>query len=67
MLSISKASTEDVNHQMNLLQEQMNKCDNMFDRSRAEIETMEHFIDKYVPIRISKTIEEFLRATLPDS
>jgi len=52
---------------MNLLQEQMNKCDNMFDRSRAEIETMEHFIDKYVPIRISKTIEEFLRATLPDS
>lgn len=28
---------------------------------------MEHFIDKYVPISISKTIEEFLRSTLPES
>jgi hypothetical protein len=28
---------------------------------------MEHFIDKYIPLRIQKMIEESLRSILPDS
>ncbi len=48
---------------MNLI----SRAESQNDEATIEINHLKHFIDNYVPVRVSKTVEEFLRATLPET
>jgi hypothetical protein len=44
----------------------INETKNEFDKSKVEFARMVHFIDKYVPIKISTISGEFLKASLSE-
>lgn len=52
--------------QIQILQNQIDQKNHELDHLTAEFQHLQHFVDKYIPIRISKTCEEFLHKTLPD-
>lgn len=66
-MQITKLGCKEFEARWAILQNQVNSVDSNFDHTKAELQTMEHFIDKYVPIRISKSIEEFLHNCLPEN
>ena len=39
------------------LERRLSQCEEGFDRARTGLEVMEHFIDVYVPIRITMEIQ----------
>jgi hypothetical protein len=67
LMQITKLGCKEFEARWVILQDQVNSVDSNFDHTKAELQTMEHFIDKYVPIRISKSIEEFLHNCLPEN
>ena len=45
-----------------MIQSQFDACNNDLDAHLNKIKTMEHFIDKYIPIRVQQLIGETIAA-----
>lgn len=65
-LEIQKVDMNHYNEAIKEVQLNQNRCEAGQDKTKADIKTIEHYIDIYVPIRIAKQIEEFLVNTLPE-